>query len=46
MPALADARYNIDLGNYAAATYAIERAAAAACLAAWHWGARPDGERP
>ena len=45
MPALADARYNIDRGNYAAA-YAIERAAAAACRAAWHWGARPDGERP
>ena len=46
MPALAHARYSIDRGNYAAATYAIERAAEAACRAAWYWGARPDGERP
>ena len=46
MPALEQARYRTDRGNYAAAAYAIERAAEAACRAAWHWDARPDGERP
>ena len=38
MLALTEARDDIERGNY--------RAAEAACRAAWHWGARNDGERP